>query len=1320
MSWLNLDSLSNIKGQITKVIQETVVQPAQEEEDEVDHVVKLENATKRVEELTELCTTQDQELTTLRRQILELQQQQQSKSAECGPGKSTQEGNVPIDDSWFWEPDNNTSSSSSKNEEILSKSPSGGDLTIIPLDQLSDTEIQERHQRRFEEAEGKLKKANLENALLSEKVKQLQGENRDLNENIEELDKQHGVIVENLLAQKNQLQEKLNEAKVSVEALARMKKDLTDLASKHEKVENSYVASVQENITIKAQMDAINAELRRAVCENVELVAAMEMKNEELKNLLREKENLQREFQEFVVKMTGERESETTTVKQLTDKIQFLEEDVQKSASYSTEIQRKVVEISEELEREKMEKRKIQEEFSAFRESEIYKNSTDSEKLEDQELQEMKKKFPVLEEEVREANQRAEEAKKVLKEVQEKCNGLEVENKQLREDLVALQEDDLDLQRSLHALEKQQECFEQTCVEKKQLEQDFTALQEDDLQLQRDFNDLKERYRCLEEECETTRSHLKGMEEKFRENERNLEEMKRKCEEVSAECDQVKIERRQIEQDFTALQEDDLNLQREFHTFQNDNYQKLSEENNNLQRQIIDLQSRINSCSVEEIGDTKVSSSKIRELLTGFGCPVVGEDALQALQGFLKSTQDTKYKLEAVEKRLTEAYSGVNQQKEEIRKLEHEKKTIQADLMHYEIECSELMKNNEILVQELEEIKSGKLETIQENSEEAVAMLEKQLEECNAINQGLESDIRALTNRLDDMENTQEELLLKISHLDAENAQKGAKISELKAQVSSLENEKSNLNFELMELKVEGTKTPQIEQEIAKYQEEVSKLREDNEAAKKEIQRLMEEAERKDKQFGEMSHAAGDVEKLREAMDGLTREKNELINLVTVKHNESVQYHAEIQRLSQLLQQEMTKTCPKCPEMEKTLQDYQATRLRMAELEKLPDQIDCLKEKSTLLTNSLLEEQQKAKILIREKQELRDENANLTRDLERLRQHLVSVEEDQTTQMVELQRQAEEYRNKLTLLEQEAQKSSNAYTSASIRANQHAETLQAQYMLLSQQRDELSSKLSAAEDKESKNQAALINLQCALEQFQRDKDRDIEATTYRIRKQLEDERKAHMDVLTEIKNLQGQLAEAKTGLLAASRISDQLEQSQANLSAQKEEMQKLQEKCAKLEHKLVDAETNQADKVEKTLIKNLVIGYVAAPNAGDKSQILKLISAVLDFNQNEADKIGLKPSQTWGSQGGDEAQGLAQAFVKFLEKESQPRQQPTAASLLNITHTKTPAASPKAPETATSATPAPVQPILLSDNILQALAPPRNSSSILKDILNDT
>lgn len=39
--------------------------------------------------------------------------------------------------------------------------------------------------------------------------------------------------------------------------------------------------------------------------------------------------------------------------------------------------------------------------------------------------------------------------------------------------------------------------------------------------------------------------------------------------------------------------------------------------------------------------------------------------------------------------------------------------------------------------------------------------------------------------------------------------------------------------------------------------------------------------------------------------------------------------------------------------------------------------------------------------------------------------------------------------------------------------------------MLQQQKDDLSAKLSEAEDRESKNLAALINLQCVLEQFQK-------------------------------------------------------------------------------------------------------------------------------------------------------------------------------------------------------------------------------------------
>lgn len=48
----------------------------------------------------------------------------------------------------------------------------------------------------------------------------------------------------------------------------------------------------------------------------------------------------------------------------------------------------------------------------------------------------------------------------------------------------------------------------------------------------------------------------------------------------------------------------------------------------------------------------------------------------------------------------------------------------------------------------------------------------------------------------------------------------------------------------------------------------------------------------------------------------------------------------------------------------------------------------------------------------------------------------------------------------------------------------------------------------------------------------------------------------------------------------------------------------------------------ESDKVEKGLIKNLIIGYMTAPNNG-KGQILKLLSAVLEFSPSEADRVGV-------------------------------------------------------------------------------------------------
>jgi len=161
-----------------------------------------------------------------------------------------------------------------------------------------------------------------------------------------------------------------------------------------------------------------------------------------------------------------------------------------------------------------------------------------------------------------------------------------------------------------------------------------------------------------------------------------------------------------------------------------------------------------------------------------------------------------------------------------------------------------------------------------------------------------------------------------------------------------------------------------------------------------------------------------------------------------------------------------------------------------------------------------------------------------------------------------------------------------------------------------------------------------------------------------------------------------------------------------------------------------NANTSNAD---VDLIKNLVIGYIAAPNAIAKTQILKLISNVLHLNESECAKIGLRVSSGaggWFSKStGDNVNNnvsLTEAFVAFLEKESQPR---INTNLLTIHENETNlSASRKTSITGNavqgneaSGTPTEgITPILLGENSLLTSYNNRSSSTILKDLLHDT
>lgn len=63
----------------------------------------------------------------------------------------------------------------------------------------------------------------------------------------------------------------------------------------------------------------------------------------------------------------------------------------------------------------------------------------------------------------------------------------------------------------------------------------------------------------------------------------------------------------------------------------------------------------------------------------------------------------------------------------------------------------------------------------------------------------------------------------------------------------------------------------------------------------------------------------------------------------------------------------------------------------------------------------------------------------------------------------------------------------------------------------------------------------------------------MELCTQRLRKELHEEQDARNKTLAEMQSLQQQLKDAKQGLLAASRLSDQLESSQCSVASLREE-----------------------------------------------------------------------------------------------------------------------------------------------------------------------
>jgi len=295
-------------------------------------------------------------------------------------------------------------------------------------------------------------------------------------------------------------------------------------------------------------------------------------------------------------------------------------------------------------------------------------------------------------------------------------------------------------------------------------------------------------------------------------------------------------------------------------------------------------------------------------------------------------------------------------------------------------------------------------------------------------------------------------------------------------------------------------------------------------------------------------------------------------------------------------------------------------------------------------------------------------------EVERLRGHLVAVEEGYTTDLVQGEDRERELRKRVAHLEDKVRVYTVEQTEATHDATEAVEQLKAALDAATIQRDKFSDQLSTANAHLREKNSSLRNLQLALEGFQRQKENELKQLEKNCNARVAVEQKAVRMVEEQLRTAKLQLDRANTGLEAAVRLGEQIENKNTVIANLKQEMNAREELLKQAQEKINNFNTSNVGKVDRSLVKNIVIGYVTADNS-KKLEVLRIVATVLDFNQEERARTGLDGSASswlYGLMGStrsrnpstsgptpDLDQSIAQAFVRFLENESSPRVAPT-------------------------------------------------------------
>uniref|UniRef100_A0A8C1YJN7 Thyroid hormone receptor interactor 11 n=1 Tax=Cyprinus carpio TaxID=7962 RepID=A0A8C1YJN7_CYPCA len=358
----------------------------------------------------------------------------------------------------------------------------------------------------------------------------------------------------------------------------------------------------------------------------------------------------------------------------------------------------------------------------------------------------------------------------------------------------------------------------------------------------------------------------------------------------------------------------------------------------------------------------------------------------------------------------------------------------------------------------------------------------------------------------------------------------------------------------------------------------------------------------------------------------------------------------------------------KAAAIEKMLKDKEQGK--SGELNQLLNEVKSMQEKAVLFQQerdqvmmALKQKQMETTALQSELQHTHDKEQRLKQEVERLRNHLLEIEDSYTREALAAEDREGELRRRVALLEERLASSSNAVESA-------------RWVCFSLLVQQASLQLRASQDQVNQYAVSLSNLQMVLEQFQQEEKAMYSAELEKHKREKEEWRNKAENLQDQAAALQINLDEANAALESASRLTDQLDLKEEQIEDLKKQVDLRQEMLEEAQRKLMNLLNSTEGKVDKVLMKNLYLGYFHTPR-NKRSEVLRLMGNVLGLDRDEVTELlqeeGKSGMTGWVSSwlGGRAVQSVpntpqrpthtqnlnssfSEMFVKFLEVESTP------------------------------------------------------------------